>query len=36
MAKSSNFLHQLCVKFGKSVAETLEVLREAFGEYSLS
>jgi hypothetical protein len=25
-----------CVKLGKSATETLEMLREAFGEYSLS
>jgi hypothetical protein len=27
---------KFCVKLGKSTAETLEVLREAFGEHSLS
>jgi hypothetical protein len=26
---------QFCVKFGKSATETLEMLREAFGEHSL-
>jgi hypothetical protein len=27
---------KFCVKLGKSATETLEMLREAFGEYSLS
>jgi hypothetical protein len=27
---------KFCVKFGKSAIETLEMLREVFGEYSLS
>jgi hypothetical protein len=27
---------KFCVKLGKSVTETLEMLREAFGEHSLS
>jgi hypothetical protein len=27
---------QFCVKLGKSTAENLEMLREAFGEHSLS
>jgi hypothetical protein len=32
--KLSNIM--LCVKLGKSATETLEMLREAFGEHSLS
>jgi hypothetical protein len=37
MAKSSNMSAiKLCMKLGKSTTETLEKLREAFGEYSLS
>jgi hypothetical protein len=27
---------RVCVKLGKSATETLEMLREAFGEHSLS
>jgi hypothetical protein len=27
---------KFCVKFGKSATKTLEMLREAFGEHSLS
>jgi hypothetical protein len=27
---------KFCVKFDKSVTETIEMLREAFGEHSLS
>jgi hypothetical protein len=27
--------YKFCVKLGKSAAETLEMLREAFGEHSL-
>jgi hypothetical protein len=31
-----SFCFKFCVKLGKSATETLKMLREAFGEYTLS
>jgi hypothetical protein len=35
-AKDGKIEQQFCVKLGKFTTKTLEMLREAFGEYSLS